>query len=121
MLLQLPQLAHCPLHPTSKPRAIRSCITAARHCHIRSASTSVADTAQLLEQNTKSVGKDQLDVWARSQLHGAPAEPDMGSRVQIPRNKVLTTTMIAHATNKDITQVEHVTYIDDAEILGRTV
>lgn len=105
MLLQVPQLAHCPLHPDSTPRAMLSSVTAARRCRIRSASTSVADTAQLIEQNTKASSKDQLDIWARSQLPGAPAEPEMGSRVQIPRNKVLTTTMIAHATNKDINQV----------------
>lgn len=121
MLLQVPQLAHCPLHPDSTPRAMLSSVTAARRCRIRSASTSVADTAQLIEQNTKASSKDQLDIWARSQLPGAPAEPEMGSRVQIPRNKVLTTTMIAHATNKDINQVRRVKHADTAVTHGPTV
>ena len=65
----------------------------------------MADTAQVVDQGVAISIKDQPEPLAKSQLNSSRADSDMNSRVQVPRNKVLTTTMIAHATNKDVNQV----------------
>lgn len=105
MNLQAPALTPCTHHPRIQHQPVSSRISAARRCHTRSARTLVADTTQLIDQDIQASSQDQLDVLSRSQPDSAPAEPDMGSRLQIPRNKVLTTNMIAHATNQNVSQV----------------
>ena len=105
MLLRLPQPAHSPCKRCSRQQSAFARVTSARRCCKRSARTAVVDTVQVIAQDVANSIKDQPDVLVNSQLNTSRADPDMNSRVQVPRNKVLTTTMIAHATNKDVNQV----------------
>lgn len=116
MPLQVPQLAPSPFGTGSRqqqPATAR--LTSARRCHSRPAQIAVVDTAQVVDPDVTKTSK--LDVLAKSQLDSTRAEPDMNSRVQLPRNKVLTTTMIAHATNKDVSQVKRYCYYDIGTLL----
>lgn len=116
MLLQGPQLAHSLFSTGNKqqqPATAR--VTSARRCHSRPAQIAVVDTAQVA--NSDGTKSSKLDVLAKSQLDSTRAEPDMNSRVQLPRNKVLTTTMIAHATNKDVSQVIRYCHHDIGSLL----
>ena len=105
MLLQLPQPAHNSCKGCSRQQPAFARVTSARRCRSRSARIPVVDTVQVIDQDVANSIKDQPDVLVNSQLNSCRADPDMNSRVQVPRNKVLTTTMIAHATNKDVNQV----------------
>lgn len=106
MLLQAPQLPHSPFDPCCRQQqpATARATTARRRCHSRSAQVAAVDTTQVIDKGITNISK--LDPIVKSQLDSTRAEPDMNSRVQVPRNKVLTTTMIAHATNKDVSQVK---------------
>lgn len=103
MLLQAPKLAQCHLHGCYRQQPDLSRITGARHIRgCKALPAAVLDIAQVVEKETETSSKAQLDFLARSALE---QNSDMGSKVQVPRNKVLTTSMIAHATNKDFNQV----------------
>ena len=107
MLLQAPRLAQCHLYGSHRQQPDLSRVTRARRkpgC--KSSLTTVTDPAQTLEEQVTSSNQVERDFLAKSQLKPtSPAATDMGSTVQVPRNKVLTTSMIAHATNKDVNQV----------------
>lgn len=103
MVLQLPQPVHSPCKHCGKQQPAFVRFTSARRCRSRSARQVVVDTAQVIDQDVTSSAKDQSETLV-AQLNSR-ADPNMHSRVQVPRNKVLTTTMIAHATNKDLKQV----------------
>ena len=105
MLLQPPRTAHSPCKPYSREQPASARVTCARRCH-RPACSAVVDTPQLIDQDVTNSSKDQPNILVKSQLDSSRAEFEMNSRVQVPRNKVLTTTMIAHATNKDVNQVK---------------
>ena len=62
-------------------------------------------TAQILVEDVDTTSQLEREVLTKSHLEQSPASSEMGSTVQVPRNKVLTTSMIAHATNKDVNQV----------------
>ena len=102
MLLQSP---HSPCKHCSRQQPAFAFATSARRSRSRSARSAVVNTVQVVDPDVTNSIKDQPDPLAKSQLNSSRADSDMHSRVQVPRNKVLTTTMIAHATNKDITQV----------------
>lgn len=106
MLLQAPSLAQCRLHGCHRQHFDLSRITGFRRTPSnRSSHTTVVDTAQVLKEDTGTTSQLEREILTRSQLEQSPASSEMGSTVQVPRNKVLTTSMIAHATNKDVNQV----------------
>ena len=106
MLLQSPGLSDFCLracHP-HQPNLIR--VTRTSRSHIcRKSRAAAVDTAQVIEEETDSSNKFDLNISARSPEAQSPANPEPGFKMQIPRNKVLTTNMIAKATNKDVSQV----------------
>ncbi|DBA99259.1 TPA: hypothetical protein ACH3X3_011871 [Trebouxia sp. C0006] len=107
MLLQAPRLAHCHLYGSHRQQPDLSRVTRARrNPGCKSSLTTVIDPAQTLEEQVEASSQVEREFLAKSQLKPTgPAATDMGSTVQVPRNKVLTTSMIAHATNKDVNQV----------------
>ena len=105
MFLQFPQLAHSPCNHCSRQQPAFARVTSVRRYRSRPARIAVVDTAQVVDQDVTSSINNQPEALAKSQLNSSRADFDMNSRVQVPRNKVLTTTMIAHATNKDVIQV----------------
>ncbi len=106
MLLQAPRLAQCHLHGSHRQQPDLSRVTRARrNPGCKSSLATVIDPAQTLEGEAETSSLVEREFLAKSQLKASPAATDMGSTVQIPRNKVLTTSMIAHATNKDVNQV----------------
>lgn len=105
MVLQLPQPVHSPCKHCNRQQPTFARFTSARRCRSRSARRVVVDTVQVIDQDVSNSTKDQPETLVKSQLNSSRADPNMHSRVQVPRNKVLTTTMIAHATNKDLKQV----------------
>ncbi len=109
MLLQAPRLAQCHLYGSHRQQPDLSRVTRARRLPgCRSSLTTVIDPAQTLEEEVGVSSQVEREFLAKSQLKSSPAVTDMGSTVQIPRHKVLTTSMIAHATNKDVNQVPRV-------------
>ena len=96
MLLNLPAAAHCHPHSSNRqhPGPTRGC--------------GRLSTAQVIEQEVAPHSADQTDQLTRSHSEPGQKTSDMGSKPQIPRNKVLTTSMIAHATNKEVDQVRQI-------------
>lgn len=107
MLLQAPRLAQCHLYGSHRQQPDLSRVTRARrNPGCKSSLTTVIDPAQTLEEQVEVSSQVEREFLAKSQLKPtSPAATEMGSTVQVPRNKVLTTSMIAHATNKDVNQV----------------
>ena len=107
MLLQAPRLAQCHLYGSHRQQPDLSRVTRARrNPGCKSSLTTVIDPAQTLEEQVGVSSQVEREFLAKSQVKStSPAATDMGSTVQVPRNKVLTTSMIAHATNKDVNQV----------------
>ena len=111
MLLNPPAAAQCHSQNSNRqlpgPTRVSNRINSARCRQGSSRPAFAVNTAQVVEQETITHSPDQTEHLTSSHSESGPKSSDMSSKPQIPRNKVLTTSMIAHATNKDVDQVRH--------------
>ena len=107
------------MHPQRQPlTSLRDCKklsevrvqgNAARSQH-RSCASRTVNTAQVLEADLEARIESNYNASTasrsqQSHLQSPATGREMGSRVHIPQHKVLTTSMIAQATNKNVEKV----------------
>lgn len=110
MLLPQHHGANAAIHTSGNLQEAARRLFAPRQRQCRSSPVRIVSTAQVLESELESRIQSHHNASTTAQQRisqsdrGSTAR-DMSSGIHVPRHKVLTTNMIAQATNKDIEQV----------------